>query len=278
MNHEQLHKRYGATAPTLTTPPALTTATDTSVWEGLLAHRSVRHYRPDPLPAGTLEWLIAAAQSASTSSNLQTWSVIALQDPQHKSEAATLCGDQDFIRQAPLLLVFCADLSRLTFVSETSELPGEGLEFLEMFLMASLDASLAAQNTVVAAEALGLGICYVGGARNSPRELAALLHLPSRVFAVFGLAVGWPAADDTSAVKPRLPQAEVLHHETYSTEQRAASIEAYNATMQAFYQSQNMPVRGDWAQHSARRVATVEALSGRHLLRQILQEQGFGLK
>lgn len=275
MSQDRLQARYGASAPSLPVPENTSGAI---VLDGLLAHKSVRHYRPEPLPPGTLEWLVAAAQSTATSSNLQTWSVVALQDPERKSEAATLCGDQDFIRQAPLFLVFCADLSRLTFVSERAELAGEGLEYLEMFLMAALDASLAAQNAAVAAEALGLGICYVGGARNSPRALAELLQLPPRVFAVFGLAVGWPAPDDTSTIKPRLLQEEVLHRETYSTERREESIKAYNATMKEFYQSQNMPVRGDWAEHSARRVATVAALSGRHLLRELLEEQGFLLK
>ena len=203
---------------------------------------------------------------------------MALEEPTQKAEAAVLCGDQEFIRQAPLFLVFCADLSRLTFVSERAGLPGEGLEFIEMFLMASLDAALAAQNLVVAAEALGLGICYVGAARNHPQELAALLKLPERVFAVFGIALGWPAENDTSAVKPRLPQREVLHREVYSTEHRAESVEVYNETMRAFYDSQKMAVRGDWAAHSARRVATRESLTGRDLLRQILKERGFDLK
>ena len=75
-----------------------------------------------------------------------------------------------------------------------------------MFLTAAIDTALAAQNAAVAAEGLSLGICYVGSARNHPRELAALLHLPLRVIALFGLAIGWPAEHDATTVKPRLPQ------------------------------------------------------------------------
>lgn len=266
-----LTERYGSDAP------RLFEAVD-SVTQVLLEHKSVRKYKPDPLPAGTLELLCAAAQSAATSSNLQTWSVIALQDPARKSEAAMLSGNQEFIRQAPLFLIFCADLSRLTRISDQIGLPGEGLEYLEMFLMATIDASLAAQNAAAVAEANGLGICYVGGARNNPRELAALLGLPPRVVGLFGMTVGIPSENDTSAVKPRLPQSAILHLETYNLEAESIAIEHYNATMNAFYNSQNMNVDGDWSRHSAERVATPANLSGRHILREILQQLGFDLK
>ena len=94
-------------------------------------------------------------------------------------------------------------------MSEREELPGAALDYTEMFVTAAIDASLAGQNAAVAAESLGLGICYVGGARNHPQELAALLNLPPRVIALFGLAVGWPVDGDTSEIKPRLPQSGV---------------------------------------------------------------------
>ncbi len=266
-----LEQRYGADAP-----PIL--GDSNAVLETILNHKSTRNFRETALPEGVLEQIIAAAQSAATSSNLQTWSVVALQDPAHKAKAAALCGDQDFIRQAPLFLLFCADLNRLTTVSEQQELPGEGLDYFEMFLMATIDATLAAQNAALAAESLGLGICYVGGARNHPRELTALLQLPARVFVVFGMAIGIPAETDSSAVKPRLPQPEMVHHEIYQSTERDHWINRYNATMAEFYPSQHMNVQGDWARHSAKRVATVQSLGGRHILREFLNERGFGLK
>jgi len=268
---ELLRARYGADAP------EIEGTADTTLGR-LLTHKSVRHYRQDALPPYMLEWMVAAAQSAATSSNLQTWSVVALQDSEHKAEAAFLCGDQDFIRQAPLFLVFCADLARLTFVAQQVGLPDAGLDYLEMFVMATIDAALAAQNAATAAESLGLGICYVGAARNRPRELAVLLQLPRRVIALFGMAVGWPAEGDGASIRPRLPQPEVLHRETYSEASRSQWIEHYDATMRDFYQTQQMNVQGNWSRHSARRIATVEALNGRDVMRQILQERGFGLK
>jgi len=197
-----LTQRYGASAPAV---PLGDFAAD-PVLMTLLAHKSIRRYKPDALPPGTLEMLGAAAQSAASSSNLQVWSVVAVTNPARKAEASKLCGDQDSIRQAPLFLVFCADLARLSAVSESEGLPGAALDYTEMFVTAVIDAALAAQNATIAAEGLGLGICYIGGARNHPQELAALLHLPPRVIALFGLAVGWPVDGDTAEIKPRLPQ------------------------------------------------------------------------
>ena len=269
-----LTARYGPDAPR----GSFDAFADDSFLTTLFAHKSVRRYQTTPLPPGTLEMLGAAAQSAASSSNLQVWSVIALQDPTRKADAAALCGSQDFIRQAPLFLIFCADLARLTAASEREGLPSNGLDYLEMFLTSVVDATLAAQNAAAAAESLGLGICYVGAARNHPRELAALLNLPPRVIALFGLAVGIPAEDDTSAIKPRLPQQGLLHHETYDSAERDRAVAAYDETMRGFYDAQHMGVQGSWAQHSAKRVAGPEALSGREIWREVLQERGFELK
>jgi len=269
-----LHARYGTNMP-----PALHNAfTGNPVLKTLIAHKSVRRYKQDTLPPGTVEMLGAAAQSAASSSNLQVWSAIALQEPMHKAKATTLCGDQDFIRQAPLFLVFCADLARLSAASAREGLPGAGLDYFEMFLTAVVDAALAAQNAATAAESLNLGICYVGAARNHPRELAELLHLPQRVIALFGMTIGYPSDDDTSAIKARLPQPGLIHQETYDAEARDASVAAYDETMRGFYEAQRMNTRGTWASHSAKRVAGPEALSGRHIWREVLQERGFGLK
>ena len=271
-----LQLRYGVDAPAVGNGEGAELGD--AVLANLLAHKSVRQYQAKELPPGTLEWLIAAGQSAATSSNLQTWSVVALQEPEHKTRAAELCGDQEFIRQAPLFLVFCADLARLTLVSEQAGLPGEGLDYLEMFVMATIDASLAAQNVAIAAEAQGLGICYVGAARNKPRELTELLNLPPRVFALFGMTIGWPTEEKAATVKPRLPQSAVLHHEMYGMENQADGIARYEETMRQFYESQGMTAQGDWSPRSARRVATAQSLTGRDVLRQWLQEHGFGMK
>lgn len=244
----------------------------------LLAHRSIRAYLPDPLPPQTLEVLIAAAQSAATSSNLQTWSVVAVENPDRKATLSQLAGNQAHIRQCPLFLVWLADLARLHHLAAQRNLTAEGLDYLEMFLTAVIDAALAAQNAAIAAESLGLGTVYIGGMRNQPEAVAEALQLPPHLFAVFGLCVGYPDSAKPAAVKPRLPQAAVLHRETYSLEAQNGAIADYNDTMQKFYQSQQMNVAGDWVEHSVKRIATAQALSGRDRLKDILHKLGFSLR
>lgn len=259
-----LEARYGHPAPS-------STKVVNSTLETLLEHRSVRNFLPTPLEPG---------QSAATSSNLQTWSVISLEATKRKAQAAVLSGDQDFIRAAPLFLVFCADLNRLTRVSEHRGTPGTGLEYTEMFLMASIDAALAAQNVSVAAESLGLGICYVGAVRNKPQEISELLSLPERVIALFGLAVGYPDPKSPASVKPRLQLDEVLHRESWkdSKEKQIENFTQYDDALASFNAGQKREGIPAWTERCAKRVATIESLSGRHVWAKILRKRGFDLK
>ena len=243
----------------------------------LLAHRSVRAYLPDPVPEGTVELLIAAAQSAASSSNLQPWSVVAVEEPERKARLAALAGNQKHIAEAPLFLVWLIDLHRLQKIGESEETPSEALEYLESFLLSAVDTALAAQNAVVALESLGLGSVYIGGIRNKPLEVAAELGLPPHVFALFGLVVGHPDPSAPAAVKPRLPQEAVLFRDQYGTDTGVeTSHAAYNQRLRAFQQEQILPQR-DWTELVAQRIRGQESLAGRHLLRQALSELGFGL-
>ena len=265
-----LHKRYGASVP----PPG--------VWNDtldlLLSHRSVRHYTGAKLPDGTLEAMLAAAQSASTSSNLQLWSVVAVEDPARKARLSVLAANDAHVARAPLVLVWLADLARLRRLGEAAGAVTEGLDYFEAFLLAATDAALAAQNAMVALESLGLGGCYIGGMRNHPAEVAAELGLPSEVFALFGMTVGVPDPARPAQVKPRLPQEVVLMREQYrwSEEQRAA-IAAFNERLRVFQRAEKMREQ-DWTDLVLRRMRDAKALTGRHILRDFLNSIGFKLR
>jgi len=260
--------RYGAgNAPSrLPLTPAI---------ELMLMHRSVRGYRPDALPEGALESIIAAAQSAATSSNLQTWSVVAVSDPARKAQCAAFAGGQKHIEECPVLLLFLADLARLNHVAGQVAIPRDGNDTLEMFLVAAIDASLAAQNATLAAESLGLSTVYIGAMRNQPEAAAALIGLPPGCAIVFGLCIGYAKAGSEGAVKPRLPQEAVLHHERYDLARQDEAIQRYNAAMAGFYEREKMNVTAPWTVHSAKRVSGPESLSGRHLLMQAFRRMGF---
>jgi nitroreductase len=254
------------------------TAAWSPVIEHLLGHRSVRAYLPDPVDDDQLAAIIAAAQSASSSSNLQAWSVVAVRDPARKAKLAELAAGQSMVAEAPLQLVWIADLARLERLTKMTERPDGALDYLEAFLMGAIDAALAAQNAAAAAESLGLGIVFVGSMRDKPLEVAELLGLPPKTVAVFGMCVGSPDPAHPTSIKPRLPQSVVLHHERYSLDTQEPGIESYNAAMARFYEQQKMNVRGTWAVHSSKRIAGAETLSGRDKLADYLHERGFALK
>ncbi|GAC1478176.1 MAG: nitroreductase family protein [Acetobacteraceae bacterium] len=249
----------------------------TAVISSLLQHRSVRAYLPDPLDPGTLETLVAAAQSAPTSSNLQTWSVVAVEDPGRRDRLSRLAANQAFIRQAPLFLVWVADLSRLDRLGAGQQQRLEGLDYLESFMVALIDAALAAQNLVAAAESLGLGTVYVGALRNQPEAVAAEVGLPANAFPAFGLAVGWPDPDVVTAVKPRLPQSVVLHRERYRADGEDAQVARYDDVLARFSEANGMGRTG-WIGRVLKRVSGPASLSGRDRMRDALATLGFGLK
>ena len=243
-------------------------------------HGSVRNYRPDPIPAETIEAIVAAAQRTSTSSNMQAYSVVAVMDAAKRARLAELCGNQEHIARAPVFLAWCADLARL---DRACELRGYLQEtgYVENFLIAAVDAVIAAQSAALAAESLGLGICYIGSIRNHTQAVIDLLGLPRLVFPITGMTVGWPAADPL--IRPRLPQSAVLHWETYAYE-HDAELAAYDRAMAAtgIYGGRQIPVPGKpdemedygWTEHTARRVAQAVRTD----LRAVLEAQGFALK
>lgn len=244
----------------------------------LARHRSVRSYRPDPLPEGVLEVLVTAAQSASTSNNFQAYSIIAVRDPERKRLLAEWSRNE-FVAEAPLVLVFCADLHRLEMVCRR-----QGYTFadrgMDMFIQAVVDTALASQNLAIAAESMGLGICYIGGIRNELAKVVELLHLPPRTFPVYAMTVGYPA--QPSRVKPRLPADVVLHYETYSDQGLEDGIARYDQVMaeSGIYAGRHVAVGGTeqprvygWCEHTARRLARVNPQ--RAAMRQQLERLGW---
>lgn len=242
--------------------------------ECLLKHRSVRNFLTDALPEGTLETLVAAAQSASTSSNLQAWSVVAVTDSAVKAELAVLAGNQRHIEVAPLFLVFLADLSRAAIFGERRGLEMTGLDFVESLLLGVIDATLAAQNVVIAAESLGLGTVCIGAMRNRALDVAATLALPRRCFAVFGLCVGRPDPDRPASVKPRLPQQAVVHRDRYDSGRQDEAIAHYEARLASFRREQAMD-EVSWTTQMTSRLKDAKSLHGRDVLRESLRQMGF---
>lgn len=250
--------------------------------KGLLSHRSVRNFSQQALPEYWFETLVAAAQSASTSSNLQQWSMVAVTDPALKAQVRKLsAGDKGlangYIEEAPAILLWIADLSRNHDMTVSDDLTPNVHDYLDSFVMATVDAALASQNATVAAESIGLGAVYIGAARNKAKELAELIQLPPHSYVVCGLVIGWPATDSDAAIRPRLPQSVVAHHNQYSACDFEAHVRSYEEAFHAFREGLGMKDK-TWKQAVQGAATSLDYMDGRQNLRATLEERGFGFR
>lgn len=190
----------------------------------LLTHRTIRSYKSDPIPDEVLERILEAGFRASTTGNMQVYSVIVTRDEEKKKELCKIHFNQKMVEQAPVLLTFCADFNRFNkWCRQRDADPGYD-NFLSFFT-AAIDALLVAQNVAVAAESFGLGICYLGTTTYQADKLIHFLNLPLGVVPVTALVVGHPAEDPP--LTDRLPTSGLIHYETYKDYQADAIDEIY---------------------------------------------------
>jgi FMN reductase (NADPH) len=249
--------------------------------EQIHRHASVRKYKPDPIPREMVDTIVSAGQRASTSSNLQAYSAVAVTGMHLRRRLYELCANQAHILEAPVFIAWCADFSRLDRVAKKR---GYQLEpsYLESFLVATVDVALLMQTATLAAESLGLGMCYIGGIRNHPEQVIALLGLPRLVFPISGMTLGWPAIEPR--LRPRLPTSAVLHWEGYDYRGEDVELNQYDQDMidTGIYKGRQVPVseaHGEiedygWMEHCARRVSKPIRAGLSHAVK----GQGFDLK
>jgi len=179
----------------------------------LSSHRSIRRFKPDPLDQGLVEEVLQQAIAGSSSSgNLNTYSVVLTRDQTRKVRLCEMHFGQPMIREAPLLITFCADTYR---TRRWLKLRGARDNFnnFEGFLVAAFDAIILAQTAALGFESRGLGICYLGTTLDSCDRIADFLSLPETCFPVTSLVVGVP--DEDPAKRDRLPLRAYLHEEQY---------------------------------------------------------------
>lgn len=218
----------------------------------LLAHTSIRKFEEKDIELEKVEAILAAAKSASTSSFLQAYSILMVSQGQNRDLLANLCGDQDYVAKAPVFMVFLADLHRLHKMCDRHKQPYAG-GWTETLLIGTVDAALAGQNALVAAESMGLGGVYIGGIRNRIAEVSELLKLPSEVYPVFGLCIGYP--DQNPGVKERLPNELLVHQEVYQ-EGDEAILEAYDARIKDYYLARTRgKVNTSWSEGVAEKLS-----------------------
>ena len=176
----------------------------------LISHRSIRKYKDKPIDDALLNTLIEAGARASNTGNMQMYSAVLTRDPAHRAEMAKLHYGQG--ASAPLYLTICVDVERYHHWCRVNQCDQPYLTLLWL-MMASVDASIFAQNVCIAAESKGLGFCYLGTVLYNAAQIAQLLQLPKGVVPLIALSMGWP--DENPDQSERLPIEAILHNETY---------------------------------------------------------------
>jgi len=207
-----------------------------------LSHRTIRAFTPTPVPREKILRAVASAQMAATSSNVQAYSVLQIEDPAERARLAELCGNQSQVAEAGAFLVLCADQRRFRLIAADHGVPYEAN--LETFLIGVIDTSLFAQNLALAFESMGYGTCYLGGLRNGLPEIAELLELPDDVFPLYGLCVGESAEDPLP--RPRLAPESVLFQGRYPDDAMLREqIAEYDGRLAEYYERRGQPGH-DW--------------------------------
>jgi nitroreductase len=178
----------------------------------ILNHRSIRNYKSDPVNENILNEILEAGSRASTTGNMQVYSMVVTTEKELKEKLWEMHFKQNMVKQAPVVITFCADFNRFNKWCEQRKAE-PGYENYLSFFTAAIDALLVAQNVALAAESKGLGICYLGTTTYMAKEISEILHLPEAVVPVTTLVMGYP--DETPGLTDRLPMKAIVHSEIY---------------------------------------------------------------
>ena len=193
--------------------------------QALLNRRVIRKYKTNPISEQTMALLLSAAQSAPTKSNLQQYSIVIIRDPEVRNAVSELVPSMPWVRNAPVIAIFLGDVRR---IRRLAEIRGHTYQNnnADTFMNAAVDAALAMQCFITAADYLGLGTCPISYVRNRIDDLAEILDLPDGVFPISGLCIGYP--DDAGYVSMRLPQKVVVHQDLYNDDDLETDVKDYD--------------------------------------------------
>lgn len=242
----------------------------------ILNHRSIRHFEDKALTDEQIKTIVTCAQSAATSNFIQAYSIIGIKNKERKHKLAELAGHQPYVENNGHFFIFCADLYRHMLVGEQeNQEVVPSIESTEKFMVALIDTALAAQNAALAAESMGLGICYIGGIRNNLEEIKKLLKTPERVIPLFGIAVGYPA--EIPDKKPRLPFGIIYHEEEYQRENNLvfSMLKEYDEQIASYYEKRTGGNRKDrWTEQ----IAGMLAKQSRMYMKDFVQKNKLDLR
>lgn len=175
-------------------------------------HRSIRKYEDREISQELLDEILEAGIRASSSGNMQSYSIIVTKDKGLREKLYKALMEQSMVLEAPVLVTFCCDFNRMRKWLALNDAPVHFDNFMSL-MIGAIDATLASQNVALAAENRGLGICYMGSTLANCDQIGEVLNLPENVVPVVGFSLGYPAEDP--APRDRLPLEGIVHDEQY---------------------------------------------------------------
>jgi nitroreductase len=184
--------------------------------------RSIRIYDPTPLTEEEKEAILQAAMRAPTAGAMMLYTIIEVNDQSLKDVLVDTCDHQAFIAKAPYLLLFLADYQRWMDLYRAGGCQERGNE-LEIPLrkpgegdltLAMMDALIAAQTAVIAAESMGIGSCYIGDILENYEQHQKLFDLPRYTFPAALICFG-RAGKQPAGLSPRFERKFIVHSDRY---------------------------------------------------------------
>jgi FMN reductase [NAD(P)H] len=237
----------------------------------LQAHHSSRSYKTDPIPGKILEAIIESAHRAPTSTNSQEVSLVVVRNAKSRARIAEIAGAQPWIAQAPVFIAVVVDLYKTGLGVEKAGGVQVFQRSLEGILAAVSDAGIAMATLMTAARAFGLGVVPIGGIRRDPQAMIDLLGLPPNTFPVDGVVLGYVAEE--SPQKPRMSIESFRHDEKYHPEVLKPAIDAYDRTLQEYWQRIGRTDGLSWSANMAQHYSTFS-----RLIKSVAQKQGFTIE
>ncbi len=178
----------------------------------IFEHKTIRKYKEDCISNEVLTSILDAAIRASNTGNMQVYSIVVTTDEKIKTDLSPAHFNQAMVKQAPVVLTFCADFNRFKKWCKLRNAE-QGYDNFMSFMTAAIDAIIAAQNACIEAESHGLGICYLGTTLYNMDKIIEVLNLPSGVVPITTITMGYPA--EAPELTERLPREAVVHYERY---------------------------------------------------------------
>lgn len=192
----------------------------------MASRKSDRRYLDQPVSIELLRLLAAVALTSPTKSDLQQRDIIIVKDQEKRRRIEACIPGQDWIPKAPELLVFCGNNRRQRLIHGWRERPFVN-DHLDSFFNAAVDAGIAMQAFITAAESIGMSCCPISAIRNEAKTVSDVLELPEHVFPVAGLGCGWPSGN--KPISLRLPVSSTVHLDAYDETGIREAVESYDA-------------------------------------------------